>query len=391
MKRYIEQITGFAVAIALLSACGEKPAEQHHKEHDHAENLVELTKEQFSTAEISFGKLEMKSLSGTIRVNGVLDVPPQNLVSISSPFGGTVKNTEMLQGMRVRKGQVVAMIQNPEFIGFQQDYLDFKSQLDFLKLEYERQQELSEGNANAKKTMQKAKSDYESMRARVNGLKARLQLMNVSVSSLESGNIQAVAPLYSPISGYVTQVNTNVGAWVSPTDVLFKIADTEHLHADLTVFEKDVPKLKVGQKVRFTLANEDHERMATVYLIGREISSNRTVSIHCHLDKEDRELLPGMYLKALVESGSNSVPAIPDQAIVGFEGAEYVFVEVPSKNKKERRFEMIEVKTGVRELGYTEIVVTSVSEWKNRKIVVNGAYDLLSKLKNSESEEGHAH
>jgi membrane fusion protein, heavy metal efflux system len=380
-----------AGVLLVFAACGQDQPETAKEEHHHDENLVELTKEQFATAEIRLGKLELKSLSGTIRVNGVLDVPPQNLVSISSPFGGTVKSTGMLQGMKVRKGQVVAMIQNPEFIVFQQDYLDYKSQLDYLELEFTRQQELSDGNANAKKTLQKAKSEYESMRARVNGLKARLQLLNISITSLENGNIQAVAPLYSPISGYVTQVNTNVGAAVSPTDVLFKIADTEHLHAELTIFEKDVPKLKVGQKVRFTLANEDHERMATVYLIGREISSDRTVNIHCHLDKKDGELLPGMYLKALVESGSNSVPALPDQAIVAFEGTEYIFVETAPAHKNERHFEMIEVKTGARELGYTEIIVPSINEWRNRKIVVNGAYDLLSKLKNSEEEGGHSH
>lgn len=388
MKSIIQ--SGVLVAALFLASCGSGEQPVAHEQHPTDANSVELTAEQYKTVGIQLGSVEMKSLSGTIRVNGMLDVPPQNLVSISSPFGGTLKNTELLQGMKVRKGQVVAMIQNPEFINVQQDYLDFKSQLEYLKLEYERQEELAAGNANAKKTVQKAKSEYESMRARVNGLKARLQMMNISVASLEKGHIQNSAPLHSPINGYVTQVNTNIGAYVTPSDVLFKIADTDHLHAELTVFEKDVPKLKVGQKVRFTLANEDKERTATVYLIGREISSERTVNIHCHLDKEDRELLPGMYLKALVESSVSEVTALPNEAVVQFEGMNYIFVEGKADHKGGHVFDMIEVTTGMSELGFTEVILPANRDWKKAKIVVNGAYDLLSKLKNGESE-GHGH
>jgi cobalt-zinc-cadmium efflux system membrane fusion protein len=389
MKSFIQ--IGIAITAMFFTSCSsnEKPTEK--AEHPKNENSVELTAEQYQTIDLQTGKIELKSLSGTIKVNGMLDVPPQNLVSISTPFGGTLKNTELLEGMKVRKGQVIATIQNQEFIGYQQDYLDYKSQLEYLKLEYERQEELAVGNVNAKKTVQKAKSEYESMRARVNGLKARLQLMNISISSLEKGTIQSSASLYSPISGYVTEVNTNIGAFLTPSDVLFKIADTEHLHAELTVFEKDVPKLKVGQKVRFTLANEDKERIATVYLIGREIGSNRTVNIHCHLDKEDNQLLPGMYLKGLVESGSTEVMAVPDKAIVEFEGEKYIFAEVKADHANEHAFELITVKTGISELGYTEIRLPSDKNWKTLKIVFNGAYDILSKLKNGEQEGGHVH
>ena len=389
----MKSIIQFGILSILLffASCGSGETPVVQEEHHEDENSVELTAEQYKTVDIQLGTVEMKSISGTIRVNGMLDVPPQNLVSISSPFGGTVKNTELLQGMKVRNGQVVATIQNPDFIDVQQDYLDFKSQLEYLKLEYERQEELAAGNANAKKTVQKAKSEYESMRARVNGLKARLQLMNISISSLERGNIQHSASLYSPINGYVTQVNTNIGAYVSPADVLFKIADTDHLHAELTIFEKDVPKVKMGQKVRFTLANEDKERTATVYLVGREISTERTVNIHCHLDKEDRELLPGMYLKALIESEGGSVTALPDRAIVEFEGSRYIFTEGKADHAGEHLFEMVEVTIGAGELGYTEVILPTNRNWKSAKIVVNGAYDILSKMKNGEESGGHAH
>ncbi len=384
-----------SIAILLLSlvfaSCKNKTEEAKQEEHQHeATNKVELTDEQFKVANVTFGNIEMKALSGTIKVNGMLDVPPQNLVSVSAPMGGVLKSTELLQGLKVKKGEVIAVIQNADFIQIQQDYVDSKSQLEFLEAEYKRQEELSKENVNSQKVLLQAKTQYQSMMAKVSGLRSKLALLGINTSQLESGNFQNAITLYAPINGYVTQVNVNIGMFVNPTDVMFKIVDTEHLHAELTVFEKDVPKLKIGQKVRFTLANETTERTATVYLIGREIMEDRTVRIHCHLDKEDMELLPGMYLKAYVEAGTLSVPAIPDKAIVNFEGKDYIFMNIPSDEKGTHHFQMVGVVKGVTELGYTEIQLPKdVSN--ESSIVVNGAYDILAKMKNSEEDKDHAH
>ncbi|QDW23333.1 efflux RND transporter periplasmic adaptor subunit [Pedobacter sp. KBS0701] len=374
-----------------LAGCGRPGAEKEPgKETVHEKSdIITLTPEQHKLSEITLGDIELKELSGTTKVNGMLDLPPQSLVSISTPLEGIVKSTNMLQGKRVAKGELVAVMQNPEFIQMQQDYLDYKSQLQFLKQELDRQEELAKENVNSKKALQKARSEYQSVSARLLGQRSKLSIMNISFSALEKGQIQKTFNLYTPMAGYVTQVNTNIGAFASTTDVLFKIADTEHLHAELTVFEKDVPKLKLGQKVRFVLANEEKERMATVYLIGREISKERTVQIHCHLDKEDTQLLPGMYLKAYVESGMNKVEALPDAAIVEFEGKKFVFINQPAdKGNNTYRYRMMEVKTGIAENGYTQ--VSSAEQINNAKVVIKGAYDLLSKVKNAEEEgEGH--
>ena len=384
------------VLLALfLYSCGnpateKEPEAPEEKEHHEENEMISLTPEQYDVAGIKLGAVETKSLSATIKVNGVLDLPPKNLVSISTPLEGIVKSTEMLQGMRVQKGTVVATIQNTEFIQMQQDYLDYKSQLDFLKQELARQEELAKENVNSKKALQKARSEFNSVNARLMGQKTRLSLLNISFSALEKGTIARTFNLYAPITGYVTQVNTNTGAFASTTDMLFKIADTEHLHAELTVFEKDVPKLKIGQKVKFTLANEESERMATVFLIGREISKERTVQIHCHLDKEDSQLIPGMYLKAYVESGSNKVTALPEQAIVEFEGKKYVFVQQIKGDKAKNTsygYKMQEVQTGITENGYTQVSLRH----QEANIVLKGAYDLLSQVKNAEEGEGHAH
>lgn len=379
MNNTINKIAVSLIIAVSLGACGNKPEEiSNEAPREEAPNVVELSPEQLKIIDLSIGAVEQKALSGAIKVNGMLDVPPQNLVSVSAPMVGFVKSTELLQGMKVSKGQTIAVLQHPDYIQLQQDYLENKSQLEYLEAEYKRQQELAKENVNSQKVLQQAKAQYESMLAKNAGLKSKLNLIGISPDKLAGQGIQNTITMASPINGYVTAVNVNIGMYVSPTDVMFKIVDTEHLHAELTVFEKDIPKIRLGQKVRFTFANENKERLATVYLIGREIDKDRTVRIHCHLDVEDSNLLPGMYLKAYVEAGTQLVPAVPDKAVVNFEGKDYVFLA-----EDQNRFKLTEVRKGVSELGYTEIELNKNVSGQSR-IVVNGAYDLLSKMKNSE-------
>ena len=389
------------VAMTLtLSSCSKDAREEVKDKQDHHDevNIVELTEAQIKNAGLELGLVEEKQISGTIKVNGILDVPPQQLVSISAPMGGFLKTTTLLEGSRVKKGQSVATIENLDFIQMQQDYLEAKSSFEFAKADYDRQQTLAKENVNSEKTVQQAKSNYSSWLSKYNGLQEKLKLLNFNIPSIEQGNIKSSINLYSPIDGYVTEVNVNIGKYVSPTDVLFEIVDTEHLHAELIVFEKDVPKLQIDQKVRFTLANETVERLATVYLIGREINEDRTIQIHCHIDKEDKELLPGMYLYAMVETGGAKVAALPDEAIIDYQGKRYIFIvdESTSDNHTEEKvgtkhFKMIEMETGDSELGYTEIKVADDIKLMKSQVVIKGAYALLSKIKNSEEDEGHAH
>ncbi len=385
----------------IVSSCNSKTEVAKEEPKKQETNTVEFTTGQYKTANIQLGIVEMKQLSGTIKVNGMLDVPPQNLVSISAPTSGYIKSTKMLQGMYVKQGQIVATLSNPELLTLQQDLveargqlLENKSQQQYLELDLQRQKELQDEDINAKKAWQKAISENDAMKGKISSLEgtigaisSKLKAIGINPASVTNSNFISVISIYTPISGYVTQVHTNIGAYVNPTDELFRIVDTKHLHAELTVFERDVPKLQAGQKVRFTLANESRERTAKVYLVGKEISNERTVHIHCHLDEEDTKLLPGMYLKALVETGNNNVTALPEKAIVEFQGSKYIFVAAGNNTKdSSTNFKMVAIKTGVTELGYSEIILPENFDVTNSRIVINGAYELLSKMKNSGEE-----
>jgi len=371
----------------LLTSCSKKESQEVTEAASIAEtsNTVSLTNAQVASAGIELGKVEQRQISGSIKVNGMLDVPPQNMVSISVPMGGFLKSTSLLQGSRVEKGQVIATVENLDFIQIQQDFLEARNQLELAESEYKRQQELDKENVNAQKTLQQAKSQFTNWSIKTNALSQKLKLLNIKPESLEASDLSSVINLYTPIAGYVTAINVNVGKFTNQGDVLFTIVDTEHLHTELTVFEKDFPKIKVGQKIQFKLTNETKERTATVYLIGREIAPDRTVRIHGHLDKEDKNLLPGMYLTALIETGGAQVNALPDDAIIDFDDKKYIFV-FEGKSETGVNYRFVEVQTGNNEGVFVEIILSD-GEASNWQVVTKGAYALLSKMKNIEEEE----
>ena len=280
------KIIAFLSSAILLNSCANETttvAEEHH----HSAQTVELNAAQYKSADIKTGKAELRNLSNVIACNGVLDVPPQNLISISLPIGGNLKSTELLQGMKVAKGQVIAVFEHPDYVQLQQEYIQAKSALDFSEIEFQRQADLNKEQVTSQKSFQKVKADYLSQKAQVLGLEKKLEQLGISAAQMEKGNITNTISITSPISGYVTKVNVNIGKYLNPNDVAFEIVDTEHLHAELIVYEKDITKIKVAQSIRFSLPNESgNERGAKVHLIGREISSDRTVRIHGHLDKE---------------------------------------------------------------------------------------------------------
>lgn len=333
MKTNIFLATLFTLFI-LLNSCGEKTEEKtegaveaHTEEATEDVKFLELSAEKFKASGVVLGEIEEKNMSDILKVNGVLDVPPQNLISINAPYGGFVKETDLLEGTKVKKGQVIAILSNPEYIQMQQDYLENKGKLDFLEKEYQRQKELQAENVTSAKTFQKAESEYKSVFAIVKGLEAKLALLGINKNRILEGNITSEIVITSPINGYVTKVNANIGKFVNPQDVIFEIVDTEHLHVELTVFEKDISKIKEGQKIRFTLANDPGiELTASVHLIGRSFDETRSVRIHGHLDTEDPHLLPGMYVNAVIELGNEKVKAVPKDAVVLSDGKEFIFI-----------------------------------------------------------------
>lgn len=379
-------ITLSLIGSLFLFSCGNKT--EKTEEHEVLpENTCEMNAEQYKLAGIQLGGIEQKDLGNMLKLNGIINVPPQNMVSISATLGGYVKSTTLVQGSPVKKGQVLAVIENPEFIQLQQDYLESKSQLEFSETEYNRQKELYNENVSAAKTYQQALSTYKGLKVKVSALEQKLALIGIDVSSLKDDKIKRSVPLISPISGYVKTVNVNVGKYVNPTDVVFEIINNEKLTLELTMFEKDIDKIKEGQKITFeSTGNTEKKYNATVYRVGKAINEDKTVKVYATVDGNNKELLSGMYVTALVETGNSLVEALPDEAIVSFDDKNYIFISKGKRTEDEKvvnDFLMVEIKKGRSAGGYTEVIFPEGFDKNAKNIVVKGAYALLSALKNA--------
>jgi len=369
--------TGFAISLLITSACSNNNTSTS-KEAAIPETSVVLSDAQYKNANLSMSKMEQKSISNVLKVNGRIDVPPQNIVSVSVPTGGYLKNTKLMPGMHVNKGESIAVMEDQQYIQMQQDYLTAKARLNFMTNEYNRQKELNESKASSDKVFQQTEADYMTTKINVRSLAEKLKLIGVNPDRLNEDNISKSINIYSPIDGYVSKVNVNIGKYTQPSEELFELINPTDIHLALTVFEKDLDKLFIGQKVfAYTNNQPENKHECEVILIGKNLSDERSAEVHSHFEEYDKNLLPGMYMNAEIEVKSNNVYALPDQAIVRFENKQYIFIE-----ENNQRFTIQDVETGDAENGFTEIL--SGEKLVGKNIVVEGAYNLLMMVKNKE-------
>ena len=341
-------------------------------------NIVELDDAQLANAAIQLDTLTNRDITMRIKVNGLVDVPPQSMVSVSIPLGGYLKSTKLLPGMRIRKGEVLALLEDPQYIQLQQDYLVAAAKLRYAEADFNRQQTLSSTQASSEKTLQMARAEFENQQITTKALAAKLALIHINPATLSAESISRTIQVFSPIDGFVSKVNVNIGKYVSPTEVLFELVDPADIHLSLNVFEKDAPFLKIGQQVlAYSNHQPDVKHEAEIFLVSHNINADRAVQVHCHFEDYDPLLLPGMYMNAEVVLNNRSVTALPQDAIVGWQNKTYVF-EVLSKNS----FEMKEVKVNGSSNGFSAVEPVGAGWKPNAMYVTKNAYTLLMKLKN---------
>lgn len=327
---YIKSI--LLLSVLFLYSCNndqKKELEKAGLEAQVHNESVYVTKAQFEGAKMTFGGLVEKEFAQTVHTNGVIDVPPLSKAVISAFSGGYIKNTPLLVGDKVKKGDRLVTLENPEFIDMQQAFLETAEQLSYLKSEYERQQKMHEENITSQKSFLKAESEYKTALARNNSLKKNLQMLNINPTSVLQGNIVSEVSIFSPIEGYVTEVLVNTGTYVSPADKIMEIMNTDHVHLELKVFEKDLLQVKKGQQILFRVPEATQESFnGEVYLVGTRIDSkNRIAMIHGHIDNEvETNFSVGMFINADIVVGTSTHIALPDDAVVEFEGKHYVLL-----------------------------------------------------------------
>ncbi len=341
---------------------------------------VQITSEQFDANGMQLDTISFRSVPQAITVSGRIDVPPQSVASLSAIHGGYIKDIPYLEGDAVRKGQALVTLENPEFIEIQQQYLETAEQLAYLKSEYERQETLIKENITSQKNFLKAESAYKSAVARSEGLKKQLLMLSISPKQVEAGKISSTARLYAPIDGKISEVHGTRGMYVSPTTEILEIINTDHIHLELSVFEKDILKLRKGQEIRFKLPETSAQTyMGEVYLIGTDIDQNRTIKVHGHLkDESGVQFLRGMFVEAEIlvsgDEGLEKSLTVPETALVEQE-SRYYLLKLESRDGQGYSFIKTEITPGKSSGGFVAISSTGLKA--KDQILVQGAYDVM--------------
>ncbi|PIB33484.1 efflux transporter periplasmic adaptor subunit [Gaetbulibacter sp. 5U11] len=370
----------------VLVACGksEKTTELVPETETHNDNIT-ITKAQFEGEKMAFGTLAEYDFNETVKVNGMIDVPPKNKSSVSTFTGGYITKTPLLVGDRVKKGQLLVTLENPEFVELQQNYLEVSEQLNYLKSEFNRQKTLFDEKITSEKNYLKAESAYKSNLAHYNGLRKKLQMLNLNPSSVEQGRIASTINLYAPISGHVTKVNVSNGTYVSPSDVIMEIVDIDHIHLELLVFEKDIMQIKKDQKIEFTIPEaSDKTFEAEVHLAGTTIDEQtRRVKVHGHVDNDKENFIVGMFVDADIIIESKKGFGLPKEALIEVDNDFFVLI-LDKVNTDQFHFETFKLELGKQTEAYVEILNSEAL--KDKQIVIKGTNMLLNN-----GEGGHNH
>ncbi|AMC11776.1 hypothetical protein Lupro_11070 [Lutibacter profundi] len=394
--KYIIKISSVFLLLVFLASCQNKTTQQNEEtnqessEHEETTNIVTLQQKQLEVMDIELGTTKQVNLGATLKVNGQLELPPQKRASVSAIVGGRVESVAVIEGDYVKKGQIIAQLNNPKFITMQREYLIAKSNFSFLEKDYLRKKELLKDGITSRKSFQQAEAAFKDGKSTLNATKSMLQVIGVNISTLENGQIRSSIPIVSPIKGYVQSIAINIGKFVAPEQEMFEIIDNEHLHIGLKVFEKDIDKAKVGQKITFALTTRpDKIYEAEIFALGSAFDMNtRAVKVHAKIMGTHKGLLTGMFVEARIITKSKEVRALPNGAFITEKGLDYVFVQKET-NKQHITFEKVQINRGVSDLGFSEVVFINKKP-KDIVFVTKGAYYVNAELNKGEFEE-HEH
>ncbi len=407
MNFNIKSIFYTALIVFSLSACKQEKAGEndqnetkiainsgkHQEESAGLEGKkLHLPQQKFNVMGLKVDSLPTKNLTGIVEANGQLEVPPQNEAAVTAIIGANVTSIKVIEGDKVSIGSILGYLSHPDLIRLQTDYSNAYNRMNYLEKEYSRQKRLYEAEVASGRKFQETQSEYNTMKGMVNGLESQLQLLRLNLDRIKNGNVYNQVPVVSPIKGYVEEVNIKIGQFVQPQTEMFEIVNTEHVHADLMVFEKDVSKVKEGQTVQLNIESlPDLNLSAKIYSVGKTFEENpKAVHVHAEIQNKQGNLIPGMYLTGKIATSENKVTALPEEAIITENGEKYIFTAKKVKEGGEEKWELrpLKVVTGQEADGWVAIKLLQPLQ-SGEKVVWNKAYYLISEMKKGETEHGH--
>ncbi|MFN4080680.1 MAG: efflux RND transporter periplasmic adaptor subunit [Saprospiraceae bacterium] len=379
-------VFSFGILGLLVASCGtnSKTTAETPTSSAVSDTLLILTAAQEAHIAPEFTKIQKQEINTLIRLSGVVEVAPQGLYVVSAPLGGRLRHTPLTHGMRVRKGEVIATLEDPSYVDLQRDYLQIREELALAETEYRRQAELNPTKTASDKALQQAQSAVETLKIRLHAAAEQVRLLGYDPASLNAAKISAQVSIRAPFDAYVSEINARIGAYVTPEMPLFTLINPQNTHLALQVLEKDLPLLRPGLRVDAWPAYQPEQpATARLKIIGKDIGPDRMAHAHAEWDAVRSDLLhPGMIVNASVSCPSASTPAIPSEALLNYEGRHYIFI-----HKDKQRYALIPVSpTGLRNERWVGLSDQDYERLRDANIAVKGAYTLLMALKNKEEE-----
>ncbi len=378
MKSSSKILLAPVLALILLTSCAKKEDGIEVGEAPSESTEIQLTEEQFQTMKMEWGELHSGEFSEEIAVQGTVQIPVEGMREITTYFGGYVQDLKLIEGQEVRKGQVLFTLENPEFLSLQQDYLETKSQLSYLKAEWERQKTLAQEQISAQKNFLKAEADYQAALAKTQSLKKQLALISIDGETLSPATMRSKISITSPIAGFVEEVMAVPGQFLPSAAKALVLISKEHIHVELVLFEKDASKVHVGQVVEFTSPDRPDEVLkAKIKVVGKSINAQRQINVHADLidEKEEAKLTPGMFLQARIQLDPQQSLAVPEESIIEVGEEHYILVQ-KSKSAGAFTLQKIKVTPGAKGKHYRAIA-TEVALDSTAVVLIKGGFNLL--------------
>lgn len=366
------------LTLLLLTSCAKKEDGIEVGEAPSESTEIQLTEDQFQTMKMEWGELHTGEFSEEIAVQGTVQIPVEGMREVTTYFGGYVQDLKLIEGQEVRKGEVLFTLENPEFLRLQQDYLETKSQLSYLKAEWERQKTLVQEQISAQKNFLKAEADYQAALAKTQSLKKQLALISIDGETLSPATMRSKISITSPIAGFVEEVLAVPGQFLPSAAKALALISKEHLHVELVLFEKDASKVHIGQIVEFTSPDSPNEVLkAKIKVVGKSINAQRQINVHADLldEKEEAKLTPGMFLQARIQLDPQQSLAVPEESIIEV-GEEYYILVQKSKSAGTFTLNKIKVTLGAKGKHYRAIA-TEVALDSTAVVLIKGGFNLL--------------
>jgi cobalt-zinc-cadmium efflux system membrane fusion protein len=357
------------LVMAILTACTDssdtnKPAPQSPK----IKGEVHLAPDSPKKAYVKIARVSLtqhpllEPLTGKITYN-------ESLTSrVSSPVAGRVITAPISLGTQVKAGSTLLELDSPDVAAAEADYAKAQAAITLASKNFNRQKELYEGKAVSQKQLEQAQDDFNAARSEVERAQDRMKNLHIS-----AGQSNGQFALRSPISGVVIERNVNPGIEVRPDREapLFVVSDTKKLTLLMAVFEVNLSKIKLGQKLSVSVPAYPNELFpATVQYIGQVLDEKtRTVQVRCDLPNTNDRLLPGMYATITVESDpDDKAIMIPLTAVFTEGDADYVFIALDENHYQQRPVEI-----GLR---LKDKAVITQGLQPNEQLVTDGALTL---------------